>query len=265
MEDNNEYTFTDENGNEIKVEKEKKQSKFNIGKDGIHIKDGDTTVDIGKDGIHVNDGDPTVNVGKDGVHVNVGEKDRINVDIGKDGVHVNGKEYNYREEIKKHNAVTFPFFALATLVYVALVLLSSLKILDFGDRNVFLWGLLIFLIVPIAQTLYDCISKRRYSSGAAFMLCLAAFLAVGFIFDAWHPGWMLLLISPLLDSIIKAVRNKNAADFAFWDLCLLIFLSLGFAPAFGIADEPLWHPGWVIFLLIPVYYTFVSYAKKKLR
>lgn len=247
MEDNNEYTFTDENGNEIKVEKEKKQSKFNIGKDGIHIKDGDTTVDIGKDGIHVNNG----------------ENDRVDVENGK--ATVNGKEYNYREEIKKHNAVTFPFFALATLVYVALVLLSSLKVLDFGDHNVFLWGLLIFLIVPIAQTLYDCISKRRYSSGAAFMLCLAAFLAVGFILGAWHPGWMLLLISPLLDSIIKAVRNKNAADFAFWDLCLLIFLSLGYAPTFGIADEPLWHPGWVIFLLIPVYYTFVSYAKKKLR
>ena len=245
MEENNEYSFIDENGNEVKVKKEKKESKVNIGKDGIHIKDGDTTVDIGRDGIHVNDGG----------------KDRVDVENGK--ATVNGKEYDCREEIKKRNKAAFPFFALATLVYVLLVLLSSLKVLDFGERNVFLWGLLIFLIVPVAQTVQDCISKRRYSSGVTFILCLAAFLAVGFVWGTWHPGWMIFLIAPLIDSVIKAVKNKNVGDFAFWDLCLLIFLSLGFAPVLGIANEPLWHPGWVIFLLIPVYYAFVSYAKKK--
>ena len=78
MEENNEYSFIDENGNEVKVKKEKKESKVNIGKDGIHIKDGDTTVDIGRDGIHVNDGG----------------KDRVDVENGK--ATVNGKEYDCR-------------------------------------------------------------------------------------------------------------------------------------------------------------------------
>lgn len=34
--------------------------------------------------------------------------------------------------------------------------------------------------------------------------------------------------------------------------CLFVFLVLGFADDFGFAEKPLWHPGWIIFLLIPI-------------
>lgn len=34
--------------------------------------------------------------------------------------------------------------------------------------------------------------------------------------------------------------------------CLILFLILGFADDFGFSSKPLWHPGWVVFLLIPI-------------
>lgn len=35
-------------------------------------------------------------------------------------------------------------------------------------------------------------------------------------------------------------------------LCLITFLILGFADDIGFSDKPLWHPGWIVFLLIPI-------------
>lgn len=34
--------------------------------------------------------------------------------------------------------------------------------------------------------------------------------------------------------------------------CVIVFLILGFADDIGFSDKPLWHPGWIIFLLIPI-------------
>jgi hypothetical protein len=41
-------------------------------------------------------------------------------------------------------------------------------------------------------------------------------------------------------------------------ISVAIFLVLGFAPDFGFAPKPLWHPGWVIFFLTPVVTTLFN-------
>jgi hypothetical protein len=67
------------------------------------------------------------------------------------------------------------------------------------------------------------------------------YLALGFVFRLWHPGWLLFLTIPLY-----YMKPRN--DVERWlnpVMITLLYLVLGFF--FG-----LWHPGWLIFLLIPV-------------
>ena len=46
-------------------------------------------------------------------------------------------------------------------------------------------------------------------------------------------------------------------------LSVVLFLVLGFAVDFGFSKRPLWHPGWVVFLLTPLVSTVLN--MKKLR
>lgn len=47
-----------------------------------------------------------------------------------------------------------------------------------------------------------------------------------------------------------SIKNKIIAICPL--LSTVIFLVLGFADDFGFSKEPLWHPGWVVFLLTPI-------------
>ena len=93
-----------------------------------------------------------------------------------------------------------------------------------------------------------------------FLVILIAYLAVGCLWNAWHPGWLLFLLVPIWHSLIEAIERKDANCFAYPVLAVLIFLMLGL---FKYA----WHPGWVVFLTIPLYYSLTAYfqASKKRR
>ncbi len=52
-----------------------------------------------------------------------------------------------------------------------------------------------------------------------------------------------------------ALEKKDARVFAYPVLVVLLYLCLGF---FG----SLWHPGWIIFLTIPLYYPLVNYFRR---
>lgn len=85
-----------------------------------------------------------------------------------------------------------------------------------------------------------------------FLVITIAYLIIGCIWNAWHPGWLLFLLIPIWHSLVEAIEKKNAYCFAYPVLATLIFLVLG---TFWFA----WHPGWVVFLTIPLYYSIVSY------
>lgn len=85
-----------------------------------------------------------------------------------------------------------------------------------------------------------------------FLLILIAYLVIGCVWNAWHPGWLLFLLLPIWHSLVEAIEKKNANCFAYPVLATLIFFALGI---FWFA----WHPGWVVFLTIPLYYSLVSY------
>ena len=88
------------------------------------------------------------------------------------------------------------------------------------------------------------------------LIIIVAYILIGSVWNAWHPGWLIVFLIPIWDSLLEAIERRNAAKFAYPVLMVLLYLCLGF---FGF----LWHPGWVVFLTIPVYYSLVDYFKDR--
>lgn len=84
------------------------------------------------------------------------------------------------------------------------------------------------------------------------IVIVIAYLLVGSLFNAWHPGWILFLLIPIWHTFMEAKERKNWHIFAYPVVAAFLFFIMG-------SFFEAWHPGWVIFLTIPVYYSMVSY------
>jgi len=87
------------------------------------------------------------------------------------------------------------------------------------------------------------------------VLVTAAYLVIGFWFGIWHPTWLLFLTIPVYYEMVAMNRaksfRKKANLFPYPVLCVILYLALGF-------DHNLWHPAWLLFLTIPIYYMVVN-------
>ena len=97
--------------------------------------------------------------------------------------------------------------------------------------------------------------KRLAFSLPIPLLVAAAYLIMGFRYNLWHPGWMVFFSIPIYFQIVsmffvKGIRRKlNAFPTAI--LCVTTYLILGFC-------YELWHPTWILFMVIPLYHSFVN-------
>lgn len=84
---------------------------------------------------------------------------------------------------------------------------------------------------------------------------IIAYLIIGFTFEqGWALGWLLVFIIPIAESFIAAVKTKNPSAFAYPVLVTAVYLTVGMF-------EKIWHPTWIIFLTIPVYYIIADFIK----
>ena len=92
------------------------------------------------------------------------------------------------------------------------------------------------------------------------LFVVAAYLLMGFLRGWWHPGWLIFLAIPVYYQLaaMAAVANlrKKLNCFPIAVLCVLAYLLLGFF--LGV-----WHPTWMIFLVIPLYHVLVSVVFRK--
>jgi len=92
------------------------------------------------------------------------------------------------------------------------------------------------------------------------LFVVAAYLAMGFLWDWWHPGWLIFLAIPVYYQLVSMMEaasiRKKLNRFPIGVLCVLAYLLLGFF-------FDVWHPTWMIFLVIPLYHCFVSAVFKK--
>ena len=88
---------------------------------------------------------------------------------------------------------------------------------------------------------------------------VAIYLVMGFVFDLWHPGWLVFFAIPIFYEFVAMSSAGGARSkanlFPMALICVATYLLLGF-----LCD--LWHPAWIVFLLIPIYHFIVSVALK---
>lgn len=87
------------------------------------------------------------------------------------------------------------------------------------------------------------------------MSVIIAYLIIGFTFEqGWALGWLLVFIIPIAESFIAAVKTKKPSAFAYPVLVTAVYLTVGMF-------EKIWHPTWIMFLTIPVYYIIADFIK----
>ena len=92
------------------------------------------------------------------------------------------------------------------------------------------------------------------------MLCLIIYLFIGFVFDIWHPTWVIFFAILIVPALFSNTASKVVC--ATWPLiCIVAYILLG-------VFANLWHPGWLVFLTIPIVETLfqgVTFGKKKTK
>ena len=118
---------------------------------------------------------------------------------------------------------------------------------------------LIFFLIPLYYSLFEAIEKKNMNYFAYPVLAVGVYLLIGFIQpDYFRTCWVLILTIPIYYFISIALKKQSV----LWIfncivpiLCIAAFLLLGFLGGW-------WHPGWVVFFAIPLYYQTVAAVKK---
>lgn len=103
------------------------------------------------------------------------------------------------------------------------------------------------------------IYKRNPSWAHAILpICsIIAYLIIGFSFEkGWAVGWLILFTIPIVESFIAAVKTKNPSAFAYPVLVVTSYILIGML-------WHIWHPTWIVFLTIPLYYIIADIIKAK--
>ena len=96
--------------------------------------------------------------------------------------------------------------------------------------------------------------------GGLFLLAIVAYILLGILLNMWGNGWVVFFVPEILCSIARAIIKKNANQvnmpfisvFTFFFVCMVV-------PG---QSANLWHPMWIVFLAVPVYYCFVGIFNK---
>lgn len=90
---------------------------------------------------------------------------------------------------------------------------------------------------------FDYVRDKRRKSFPYPVAVAFAYLLLGFVFDLWHPGWIIFLTIPLY--YLPAAQRTPMRLLCNPVMVTIIYLLLG-------CFCNLWHPGWLVFLLIPI-------------
>lgn len=160
--------------------------------------------------------DDSISISKDGVKLSSGDVESVR--IGKDGVHLKDKDNNE--------------------IHLDDVAINA----NVDDRKI--------------KANVHVHRDDRHARIMAFASLLTTFgvvityILLGFLLTLWAQAWVLFLLIPVVPSLVEAILSKRPAHFAYPVFIAFAYLLL----CVWILDFSWWHPLWVLFLTIPVYY-----------
>ena len=161
------------------------------------------TVEDDADSQNTHKGGANFNNGKDSVHIGF---DGIHIETEKDSVHIGPDDIGARGRRK---APKNPFIhAVLPLVCVVLYL-----ILGFTTSMGWAYGWLLFLLIPIAESLYSAIQTKNPSTFCYPVFAVFLYLAIGFMFHVWHPTWILFITIPVYYAMCDSIKKSRAEKY----------------------------------------------------
>jgi transcriptional regulator with XRE-family HTH domain len=110
--------------------------------------------------------------------------------------------------------------------------------------------------------------ERRYhtiqalASSVTVFVSVITYLLLGFFLPnaylGWGCSWIVFFLIPLVPSFVEALHKRSFTTFAYPVLVTAVYLLLGMI--WG-----LWHPWWVLFISIPLYYILFEPIDKVIR
>ena len=106
---------------------------------------------------------------------------------------------------------------------------------------------------------------RRWSiliSSVVTLTIVIIYLLLGSLLDLWAKAWVLFLLVAIIPSIFEAFERHSVSKFSYAMFVVFIYLLLNV----WVLKTPLWHPLWVMFITIPIFWSissFIKFNKKK--
>ena len=91
-------------------------------------------------------------------------------------------------------------------------------------------------------------------------ISIILYLLLGFVFDFWHPGWLIFIVVPIVLLVFSVFHDDILASLHALVpfMIILTYLLVGFY-------LDIWHPTWLVFLLMPVIGIFTTNRRKNLK
>lgn len=87
------------------------------------------------------------------------------------------------------------------------------------------------------------------------LLAVATFLIAGFLTNQWVNFYFVFILIPVAASIVEAIYRRSMKAFAYPVLVAAVYCAIS-------QPTGLWHPLWIVFLTIPVYYAIANPVDK---
>lgn len=89
------------------------------------------------------------------------------------------------------------------------------------------------------------------------IVCLYLFFGF-FTKNGWAVGWIMFLFIPIIETAVTAIKTKHPAHFCYPVFVAAMYLSGGMI-------LHIWHPTWILFITIPMYYIICDTYNKTHR
>lgn len=144
---------------------------------------------------------------------------------------------------------------------VAILAAACFFLLGFLKHDSWHYAWLVFLAIPLTAIVMNVITKNKDIPGAVIglvaILAGVAYFILGFVFNVWHPGWLVFLAIPIA-AIIFDIANKKDLGGSIVGLVAVLatvaFMLMG--TLLGV-----WQVAWLVFLLIPITAIIVNIIK----
>lgn len=148
----------------------------------------ESSVDIGKDGIHISDGDDYVHIDGSGIHISENGESR----------EVKKEEFKHEERLAEE---------IASAIFGALVIAGYLLFGFLYPDHAFAWkvGWTAILLIPVFGSIFECARKHRVHYFAYPVFVAGIYCFLGLAFGLWHPLWVIFVTIPVFYGIANPI------------------------------------------------------------